>query len=694
MRKRTRNIALLVAIVAAVAVVGAGVLFFSGSQAGVTVVTLGVPVAVVVVVVLYVKGVVNRESTAAGEFVRDRARSAATELRGELTTHTRLREQYPNWETRQLDTELEQLADDFGAAGVDVELKNEMFTVRDPESPRAFDKLESSVSEFADQRDQAFVEFVRSEVESTEDALNRLSPDVLESSEIDAVSPTEVPSTADAERAESVLNRSRERGRETIGRACESVRDTISEYDGNPSVIREHLDEAVTRAEESAFTEAVDLIRQGTEAAEQEVESEFTSEREAIENLIETVESSVVSQFVDGDHLDTVEAVSDDLTGVGSAMDSAALDDAESQLRTACREMIRELESDLAYHIETIQAADIPVGFYTVPPAAGTDYLDKLDGTTTDEFRLTWLDAVGELTDAVEEAQQRAAVADSYEMVAEQIDDALRTDGTITGEELPVTEPTQFMELYADSNSEIEYEPGVPRLRAPGGGETYTLEVTAQLTEHGGDEREFDIELSGDSYQETATEREYIAAGTTFRDVPYGSYELTVSVDDEAFLDETQSIRITADQTVTVELGRQSIVERMCGADRSAVESELTTVSPQLESLFDDERYLTPEMDIAVTDEYVPCLLALWADSAGYDARVEDGQILVYDHEDLVENVRWQVEDQVVSAGEPISFDDIRERYLRVPATDEMLREVLRATDLDVTIDDTEVRPE
>lgn len=694
MRKRTRNIALLFAVVAAVALVGSGALFVSGSQVGVAVVTFGVPAAVIAVVVLYVRNVVNRESAGASEFVHDRARSAATELRGELTTHTRMREQYPDWETRQLDTELTQLADDFGAAGVDVELENEMFTVQDPESPRAFDELESSVSEFADHRDQAFVEFVRSEVESTEGALTRLSPDVLESSAVETVSPSEVPSTDDTERAESVLSRSRERGRETVERACESVRDTISEYDGDPSAIRDHLDDAVARAEESSFTEAVDLIRRGTDAAEREVKSEFTSERAAIENLIETAESSVVSQFVDRDHLDTVEAVSDDLSGVGSAMDAAALDDAESRLRTTCREMIRELESDLAYHIETIQAADIPVGFYTVPPAAGTDYLDELDGTETDEFRLTWLDAVGELTDAVEEAEQRAAVADSYEMVAEQLDDALRTDGTITGEELPVTEPTQFMELYADSNPEIEYEPAVPRLRAPGGGETYSLEVTAQLTEHGGDEHEFDIELSGDAYQETTTEQEYIAAGTMFRDVPYGSYELTVSVGDDAFLDETRSIRITADQTVTVELDRQSIVERVCGADRSAVESELATVTPELEGLFDDENYLTPEMNVPVTDEYVPCLLALWADSAGHDARIEDGRILVYDHDDLAENVRWQVEDQVVSAGEPISFDDIRERYLRVPATDEMLREVLRSSTLDVTIDNTEVRPE
>lgn len=692
MRPAVRNALRLVAVVLVAGGVGAGVLLATGSNVGVGLAGVGVPLVVAAAIVVYVQRTVNQNATSPGEFVRDRARNTAGQLRDELTTYERRRGQHPEWDTTQLDTQVEQLVDDFAAAGVQVSPEDGTFTVDEPGNPREFDTLEDEVAEFARQRDESFVSFVETAVGRAATALDRLSPGVLDPDEVESVPASAVPSEPDG--AATTLSEARDTARETVERAADRVEETIQEYDGDPTTIRDHLETARTAAADGRVEEAVGEIERATSAAEAAVETEFTDRRQAVEELVETVESSVVDEYVDADSVATVSTVGDDVSDVDSALEREALATAESQLRTACREMVEQLQADLDGHIETIQRADIPVGFYTVPPAAGTDYAGRLQSTSdVSSFRSTWVDAVGALTDAVETASSKAAVADTYGMVADQMDETLRTSGRVEGSDLRVAEPEQFMELYADANPETEYDPRGPTLTAPGGGETYTLDATARLGDNDGSKYEFQIDVSGGDERRTARTRDFVATQETFDRLPYGEYEVTATVDDDAFPTVSETVAVQSDTEVTLSLTRQSVADRVCGRDRATVRDQLPTVTTELERRFEQESHLSPEMDLPVTDEYVPCLLALWAEGTNHDAQIDDGRVLVYDHDDLTEKVEYALAQSVVDGGETMRFDTIRSRYLSVPVSDDLLETVVRETGLDVAVDGAEVRP-
>jgi len=692
MRPAVGNALRLVAVVLFAGGAGAGVLLATGSNVGVGLAGIGVPLVVAVGIAVYVQMTINQNATTPGEFVHDRARSTATTFRDEVTTYNRRRGQHPEWETGRLDTLVDQLVDDFAAAGVVVSPDDGTFDIDDPSNPREFDSLEEAVAEFARQRDAAFEEFVETELRRAEEALDRLAPDVLAASEVESVSPSATPS--DPEDAAATLSEARETARDTVERAAERVSETIQEYDGDPETIRESLERAGSAAADGRIETAVEEIERATSAAEAAVGEAFADRREAVEALVETVDQSVVETYADREHVDAVHEVGERIADVDTAMDRSALADAERRLRRHCREMVEQLQADLDANIETIQRADIPVGFYTVPPAAGRDYTGQLrNADDLSAFRTTWVDAVGALTDSVEEAAEKASVADAYGMVAGEIDETLRTTGRVDGSSLRVASPEQFMELYANTNPEVEYDPTGPTLSAPGGSETYTLTVTARLADNDGSQYEFRLDVDGESDHRTARATDYVATRESFERLPYGEYEVTATVDDGAFPTVSETVRITADREIELAVERQSVADRVCGRDRDAVRNQLPAVAGELERTFDREGHLVPEMEFPVTDEYVPCLLALWAEETAHDTRLDDGRVLVYDHDELVERVEHAVRQSVVDGGETLTFGTIRSRYLSVPVSDGLLETVVRGTGLDVTVVGTEVQP-
>ena len=692
MRPAVGNALRLVAVVLLAGGVGASVLLATGSDIGVGLAGVGVPLVVAVGIAVYVQMTINQNATTPGEFVHDRARSAATTFRDEVTTYNRRRGHHPAWETGRLDTQVDQLVDDFAAAGVTVSPDDGTFEIDDPSNPREFDSLEEAVSEFARQRDASFEEFVETEIRRADDALGRLAPDVLPASDIDSVPPSATPS--DPDDAAATLSEARETGRATVERAANQVAETIQQYDGDPATIRESLDRAESAAADGQIETAVEAIEQATSTAEAAVGEAFDDRRETVEALVETVDQSVVETYVDREHVEAVSEIGDEIGDIDTAMDQSALADAERRLRKHCRATVEQLQADLDANIETIQRADIPVGFYTVPAAAGRDYAGQLrSAEDLSVFRTTWVDAVGALTDAVETATEKASVADSYGMVEDEIDETLRTTGRVEGSSLRVASPEQFMQLYADANPEVEYDPSGPTLSAPGGSETYTLTVTARLADNDGSQYEFQLDVDGESDHRTARATDYVATRESFERLSYGEYEVTATVDDGSFPTVSETVRVTADREVELTVERQSVAQRVCGRDRDAVREQIPTVAGELERTFDRESHLAPEMEFPITDEYVPCLLALWAEEAGHDARLDDGRVLVYDHDELVERVEHAVRQSVVDGGETLTFETIRSRYLSVPISDGLLETVIRGTGLDVTVERREVQP-
>ncbi|WP_435129033.1 hypothetical protein [Halobaculum sp. D14] len=679
-------------IVLVTVLVGLGVFLYFGSQLGVYVLGVGVPVVIVASIGLYVRGVVTRSSTSEGEFLQDAARSAADSFRAELTTYNQLRSDYPQWRPDGVQTDAEQLADDFADAGVDVDVDAATFTVRSPDRVQEFDRLSDRVGSFAADRDDAFRSFAEDDVERSRDAAATAAEDFLgdDGTPVD-VAARDVPADGGYGDAEAVLQDAREQAATAFGDAVDRIERTVEDYDGDADRVREELDEAERFVDAARYDDALAALRRARQHAEGEVSEQFSADREALENTLSTIDSVGVDGFVSDEHLDTVRRVEDELASMDSALAADDLDRAAADVRSAATAMIRELESDLERHVDTIRDADVPMGFYTAPPAVATDYAAQLDDAESlEEFRSAWLSAASELTDAVEAAETKAAVAESYPTVRERIDEGLRSSGRVGADDLPVRDAEPFLELYADAADDVEFDPNGPAVVAAGGGESYSVELTAQLAASTGEEHDLTLRLDGDGVDREATASTYVAATETFDDVPYGEYTVSASTPTDGFTDATESVRVDADRSVELTLPERSLREQVCGDDAADVEEQLPTVAPELESKFDDDEYLTPETDLPIADDYVPCLLVLWAEQEGHTATLDDGDVLVYDHDQFRSRLETII-DHNLTDGDSMTFDEMRTKFLSVPASDDLVAATIRELDADVTVGDAGV---
>lgn len=693
MASRGRTILLLTGATASVGMIGTVVFVAFGSGAGIWIVGLGVPATIVAGFWAYTRGVVDSTQVRTSDFLAEQARETATDFRMAITVYQRLRDQYDDWDPEVLDTRVETLATDFADAGVRVDPTTGEFEVENPANPRVFDNLGSETDAFVSERDASFREFVAADIRQTNTTLRRLAPEILSETETTAGSPADLPADAGPGTARELLDSARESGKDTVEVAIEQIREAVTEYSQDSGDLDEELAAARSRAAEHDFSGATQQLMRATDVAEEALGGQFEIDRSAVEDLLTTIDQSPMSDYATRDQLDRVDEIRSEMPDIDSAINAERLNETDARLRETAREMVVEIAEELRTTVGQIEDSEIPAMSYTPPGAVETQYRQRFARTeTAEEFRQAWTRSVGELTEALDEAQQEAAVASSYGTVAERIETQLRSTGRVTGEELPVSEPRRFMEPYAAQHPDTQYDDSVPVVSMTDGSETYVLTVTARLADHDGTERGFQVGVSGDEYAETVTENEY-AITETFS-VSYGEYDVDVSVDDDAITDVSRSLRVTSDRQVAIVLDKQPVVDRVCGTDRSAVEAELPAMEDTLRSRFEDsaEGYLTSESELPIADEFVPCLLAVWAESAGYNARMNDGRVLVYDHPAFAERVTFAVENQVVDGGASLSLADIRDRYLTIPASDELLVSTIREAGLPVSVADGEVR--
>ena len=163
----------------------------------------------------------------------------------------------------------------------------------------------------------------------------------------------------------------------------------------------------------------------------------------------------------------------------------------------------------------------------------------------------------------------------------------------------------------------------------------------------------------------------------------------TVTTDDDRYGRSETDVTLDRDRTVEVTLTEETAIERLCEGMRTDAELLLEDVAGKVEAAYDREGYLTGEMEIGVQREYRPCVLALWAEDEGLSVREDDGGVLVYDRERLETQLTDLIEQKLPDEDE-MYYDDIRERYLTVPTSNELLRDVLRQVETDVDIEWTD----
>lgn len=677
------------ALVVLAAAASAGVFVWSGSQAATWFVIVGIPLITVAGIALYVRGVIARSGTSEQQFVRTRAQSTAEEFQTCVRRVNELQNAYPDWNPA-IDARLDSVAGDFRTEGVAFDLESGAYDlgkgVNNADLP-AFEQLSTEVDDLETTVDASLREFGEEEVSRIETTLERL--DEADLVEFDRrlqrpVDDASIPEYRDA------IDSAQEDAVETIETAIETVREMgrgETQPDDGEAIERD-LESAGDAVDRYEFESAVDSILAAQDRLRDEFAGSFEVERDAVLALTAAVTEADVAEHVDAEYLDDVSRIESTVDGMDSALDLTELSRPRSELRRTCVDMIATMELELAADVRTLRNADLPSGYYTEPAVVDEQFVDEINDI--DDFGVfteRWATIAAELRDALDTASTKAAVIDAYDDVAETIEAELEQHGEVTGDALPVRHADQFLGLYFRRNDSVEFDPDIPLLRR---GTVETHELTIDITyDRGGETRTATIELTGSGYTETVTIETRIAGTATITGVPAGTYTLSADPGDETFGHVEREIRLEEETTTSVEFTEQSLREQVCADIDTDIEAILPEVRPRLETLFEDEGYVSTATDLPVRSSYAPCVLAVWAEQTSYDVCRDGEAVVVYDRDqlerELTNVLRYNVE-----SGDRLTFDELEQNFLSAPVPGPVIRDVIEGIDSEHRVTATE----
>lgn len=676
-RKTALVIGGLIAIAAAL---GAVVFALSGSQGVTWFVLIGIPLIVVVGIMLYVRGVIAQSGTSEEQFVRTRARSVAEEYQAVLRQRNELRTGYPDWEP-QIDAQLESIGGDFETQGVSFDLETGAFDLGAVGSAdiQEFERLSGEIERVDDSVESTFQEFVNTELSRMERALSRLEEvDLIQSAEtFDQLNGTEeVPKCRDR------LDGAREQTTASVETAVETVREMgrgearATDVDA----INRELDTALEAVDQYDFESATESVLEARDQLRDQFSGSFEESRDSMLRLIERVEQANIETAVDAAAMEDLRRIKSTVNEIDSALDLAELSQLRAELREICVGMIEAMQQEIEANARKLRGAELPSGYYTEPAVVGEEFTDSFSNIDDlDAFADRWSDVAVELRDAHETTESKAAVVDAYDDVAERIDQLLNRQGEVTGEDLPMRHPDQFLGLYFRQNEGVEFDPDVPMLRR-GDVETYGVAVDVTY-EHGSETpRTATLELEGGGYNETATVETRVAGTASFESVPAGTHTLSAAPGDDAFGRIERELRVDDDSTVAIEFTERALRDQLCSDIDVDIESVLPEMRPRLESLFEQEGYVSSEMQLPVQASFAPCLLAAWGEQTDRGLCRDGEEVIVYDHSQLTQELtnvlRYNVE-----TGDQLRFDELRRNFLSAPVPDSVIRDVIGTID-------------
>lgn len=678
-------------IVLVAALAGLGVFLFS-SELGIWFIGIGIPVLLIAGVGLYVRGVVSRSGGSRTEYTRSQARQAGEAAREFLVRYEELRAEHPDWDHAGIEEELDQVLADLADQGVSVdpEAGSYSLTGLGGADVQELDRLHDSVQGLDDRLQSEFEGYVRSRLNDLEADLDRLA-------DADLAEPSawQGPPSRGAELAtlESTLDRHVEEAKETVSRAADAVEELLADADRrvDRERVREHLETARDDARGGKIEWAVDAVLDARRTIETDLSGEFERLQEDVVGLAETVESSVAAEYVAGPTMDEVADCRRRAAGLDSGLDMRELREADEELREVCVGIVEEMADDLADDVATLEAADVPEGYWERPAAADDDHVENLRLTeSVEEFRRVWIDAVGSLSSALDSVSTEASVARSYPEMEAEIEETLRAAGEVGPDDLPVRQPAAFLELYARTHPDASYDAARETLTAGGGGESHDLTVTARF-ESGGEERAATVAVEGQRTDRARVET-HLAEEVTFEDLPYGEYEVSATPDADGFSAASETVTLDGDASLALEMAEVTLRDRLCEGVEDRMRDHLPELADDLAADFESTGYLSTAMDYPVAAEYVPCLLALYADREGLALTEAGGEVLAYDDDRLAGEVETVAEYNLDPGGE-MSFEELRTSFLTASLPDEALaRAVADAGVADVSVEGTVIR--
>lgn len=655
----------------------AGLFVFVGSQLAVYSLFAMLPV-LAVVGFLYVRG--SSGSGSEQRISEQRAREVGSRFADVYGDYRTMQETYPDL-TDDIDIPFEQVIGDLEAENVSVDRETGTTSLGRFGSPdvTTLTSIEGDIDELESRMEEAFVAATREEIQHINTQLRRMEG-IIEVGV--GRTPDEIPQPDDPELANEdswwrTLGRDvenqREGAREEIGRAAETLRTSMRQADDvDEGKVEQHLSNA-----ESAETidDGVEQVLAARDTFRQEASGSFSDRRRELLALAQAVQSAEVDTHISDARMDEFESAVENVESTDDAMEVSELRERGSQLRAVCTEIIRDLEATLGDDLDTLRNTDMPDEYYHRPNAAEENYASELASLgKLATYRSAWIDAAGELTDALETTGRKARVASMYAEIEEYIESALRRSGEVTGDDLPVKRDyEQFLGLYARIH-DVEFDPSVPKLTTPGSGEQYT--VTAKVSfEDSGENRRASVDLVGSEYERSKTITTYLAEVVEFEEVPYGEYTIAAVPAGTGNQPAETTVSVEGDVSVDLEMTDVSLRERLCsGYDDAVIENYLSELEGRFTETFESEGYLSTGTDFPISDEYIPCLLATWAGETGHDVARPDDRVLVYDADQIIQELQM-VSQHNLDPDDSMAFDTLRERFLSAPIPAEVIRD-------------------
>lgn len=677
----------------------AGILYVEGSQAAVYAQVAVVPL-LVVVGYLWVNRTVKATGTSRTEFERRKARKLGEQFSDVWQLAQQLENQYEDdgitdaeWE------ELERYATELESSGIAIDRSTGSFDISNRKlgTLEEINRLENETESLDEWLLGEFTENVRNRITAVNTTLDRLSglvsdPETVDQSAVPEAGPDADSETSSWHETGNWLADCYQAADEVIEEGCGAIQEALmSTEDTVDPQVEQLLSDARQAGTARQYDEAVAAILDARDAVERDTARSFDDQQDALETLLATASGKSLDRYLGPSFQETLDEYRNELASFDDAIEIAELRQLREDVRESCTDIVDELQGQLDTALETLESADVPDGWYERPPAAETNYVRTLQAATDiAAFHGEFDTAVDSLLGALDAVKPKAGVVTGFDRMESQITETLRTEGVVTEEDLPVSElQEQFLGLYYRKHmDEVEFDPDVPRLSMVDGGESYDVHVTVAFPE-GGQEREVTVTLDGKTTL-TETCRTPLVAEASFADVPYGEYTVRVEPTDEEYSAVERTVTVEDDVTVEIELEQLSLRDQLCDGVAIDIDQILSNLSTRFETTFDDEGYLSTAMSFPVDEEYVPCLMAVWAQRQGYEATRYDGDVIVYDAELL----RKEIENVVrynLDVGDAKTYDELRSNFLSAPVADSTVEELVRSsTEQDVvTVDET-----
>jgi hypothetical protein len=686
---RQLKVALIIGVLVVVAAsIGVGVFLAFGSQIGVVVFVIGIPVALVIGGISYVRMTVGEGSTSTFQYTNEQAKQAARDLQDLGRTFLQLRENYPGWQAETVDQRLEEIVASMADVGVEYDRSANSFRVDEVQgSFQEVQTIRGDIESTKTTLRDSFCGFARAEIGRLDEALDRLADAGLapDAERVDSSEIPEEPDEWDVETARDHLDDQRSVLLSGVSEAVETIHRKLDASDPpDPGQVEASLAKAESELEAGALTDAVSAVVHARRTLDEQLSGSVDETRAEVVALADTILDSTATMHLDRDVTGSVESIRSEAETLDSGMDFQEVERLREDLRSRAIETIDSLQAELRDHATTLSTADLPGGFYTPPDSMETDFVDRLESTADPSgFRGTWKEAAETLTKDVENADRKVSVVDAYDDVAEQITEQLRSTGTVTGDDLLVKQPQQFLGLYYRRNDGLTFDPDVPALRRDDA-ESHTVVVNASV--EGDANVAVDLALEGEY---AAKEERLFADGVaTFESVPPGEYVLTASAGGD-YSPVERSFAIEDDERVAVTLEESSLRDRLC-EDVDDVGQYVSEFDDDVQATFDTDGYVDDDVDLPLTPAFVPCLIATWAERNGLTAvETEDGGVFVFDWDQQAVEIGNVIQFNL-DPGDSLAFQQVRSDFLSVPLPDRAIREIATSVTDDPAVSVTE----